>query len=60
MVCVDKIANRESVQRRKNTSQSQIPFYGFDKELNYFAKANKITNACGNCKEETKQIGMMG
>ena len=59
MVCVDKITNLEMVQRRKNTLQSQIPFCGFDEELNYFANANKITNACGNCKEKTKQIGMM-
>mgnify|MGYP007094266617 FL=1 len=44
------------VQRRK---QSQIPFSGFDKELNYFANAHKITNACGNCKEETKHFEMM-
>ena len=44
------------VQKRK---QSQIPFLGFDKELNYFANTHKITNACGNCKEETKQFGMI-
>ena len=44
------------VQRRK---QGQIPFSGFDNELNNFANAHKITNASGNCKEETKQIGMM-
>ena len=35
------------VQRRKNTSQIQIPMFGFDKELNYFANAHKITKACG-------------
>ena len=45
--------------REEKIPQSQIPFYGFDKELNYFANAHKITNACGNCKEETKHFGMM-
>jgi len=44
------------VLRRK---QSQTPFSGFDKELNNFANAHKITNECGNCKEETKHFEMM-
>ena len=43
----------------REEKQSQIPFSGFDKELNYFANAHKITNACGNRKEETKHFGMM-
>ena len=38
-------------QRRKNTSQTQIPIFGFDEELNYFANAHKITKRCGKEKQ---------
>ena len=53
MAYVDKIANLEIVQRGKSTSQTQIPISGFEEELNYFANAYKITNACEKCRGKT-------
>ena len=58
--CIDKLANPGVVQRRQNTSQTHIPIFGFDEQLNYFAHALKITKACRKRRHTSSEKDRLG